>query len=89
MTQSEVAEEAYEQGAGPGAPIPVNQLIVSPEVTQRYVYDLLTRFLRVSLASQSEMSSLYKKEVSTQWNLLPTRKSRAHFQGCRTDGRQT
>lgn len=28
MTQSEVAEEGYEQGAGPGAPIPVSQLVV-------------------------------------------------------------
>lgn len=29
MTQSDAAEEGYEQGAGPGAPIPVTQLVVS------------------------------------------------------------
>lgn len=67
MTQSEAAEEGYEQGAGPGAPIPVNQLIVSIEVHGRHTKcESLIQFLRVSLVSQSEMSSLYKREVSTR-----------------------
>lgn len=29
MTQSEATQDEYEQGAGPGAPIPVTQLVVS------------------------------------------------------------
>lgn len=37
MTQSDAAEEGYEQGAGPGAPIPVTQLVVSSDL---YVHRL-------------------------------------------------
>lgn len=28
MTQTDVSQDEYEQGAGPGAPIPVSQLVV-------------------------------------------------------------